>query len=314
MRHFALGSVLLLASAQLALAATINVTVGGSAGLKFVPDTVNANVGDVILFTFLQKNHTVTQSTLASPCIRSSSGFDSGFKPVPADQTSGFPMANLTVTSAEPIWAYCRQGTHCQSGMVFSVNPGTQLATFRANAAASGSSPPPTVSSATTPVPTTSAVPSSTDHRVIVGGANILTFTPSNITAQPGDTITFEFRQKNHTVTSSTFDAPCRPNGAFDSGFKPTDGSSSFPTYTLLVNDTKPIWAYCKQGTHCASGMVFAANAVETSNKSFAAFLDKAKSPTDSSTPYGTGAAWRPSVGSPLMAVVLAISAAGWLL
>jgi len=40
MRHFALGSVFLLASAQLGLAAIINVVVGGSAGLKFEPDTV----------------------------------------------------------------------------------------------------------------------------------------------------------------------------------------------------------------------------------------------------------------------------------
>lgn len=316
MRHFALGSVLLLASAQLGLAATINVSVGGSAGLKFDPDTVNASVGDVILFTFKQKNHTITQSTLASPCSHLANGFDSGFKPVPTDQTSGFPMANLTVVQQTPIWAYCRQSTHCQSGMVFSVNPGADLAQFRANAIASGSSSPPTVSSATTPVPSTSAVPSGTDHKVIVGGAGILAFSPSNISAQVGDTITFEFHQKNHTVTSSSFDTPCQGNGGFDSGFKPVaDGAASFPTFTVPVNDTKPIWAYCKQGNHCTSGMVFAVNAVETGPKNFSAFQAAAKKPADSSsTPYGTGAAWRPSVGSPLIAVVLGISAAGWLL
>jgi plastocyanin len=56
-----------------------------------------------------------------------------------------------------------------------------------------------------------SSSPSSTsnDHRVIVGGAT-LTFEPSNITAQPGDTITFEFHQKNHTVTQSSFANPCQ--------------------------------------------------------------------------------------------------------
>jgi len=139
-------------------------------------------------------------------------------KPVTPDQTSGFPMANLTVIQQGPIWAYCRQSTHCQSGMIFSVNPGADLALFRANAIASNSSSPSTVSSATTPVPTTSAVPSSTDHKVIVGGAGILAFSPTNITAQAGDTITFEFRQKNHTVTSSTFDFPCQANNGFDSG------------------------------------------------------------------------------------------------
>ena len=49
----------------------------------------------------------------------------------------------------------------------------------------------------------------SSDHRIIVGGAGALTFDPANITAQVGDTITFEFRAKNHTVTQSTFAAPC---------------------------------------------------------------------------------------------------------
>jgi plastocyanin len=314
MRHFALGSVLLLASAHLGLAATINVTVGGAAGLKFVPETVNANKGDVINFIFQQKNHTITQSSLANPCVPLATGFDSGFKPVPENQTGDFPIASLTVTGSTPIWAYCRQGTHCKSGMVFAVNPGEDLATFKANAAASGSSSPPTVSSATTSVPVPTPSNGVSDHKIIVGGANVLAFTPSNITAQPGDTITFEFRQKNHTVTASSFEDPCRSNGGFDSGFKPVaDGAASFPTYTLKVNDTKPIWAFCKQGNHCSSGMVFSVNAVESSAKNYDAFRDAAKSPS-SPNPYGTGAAWRPSVGSPMIAVVLGIAAAGWLL
>jgi len=307
---------LLLASAHLGLAETFNVIVGGAAGLKFVPDSVNASVGDVILFTFKQKAHSVTQSTLANPCTRLANGFDSGFMPVPDNQTTGFPTANLTVKQTTPIWVYCRQGNHCAQGMVFAVNPGSDLATFQANAAASAGSPP-TVSSATTPVSTTSAVPSSKDHRVIVGGTGVLAFNPNTVTAQPGDTITFEFRQKNHTVTSSTFEDPCHSNGGFDSGFHPVaDGASNFPTWTLPVNDTKPIWAYCKQGNHCSSGMVFAVNSVESSTKNFNAFRDSAKQSTNStsSTPYGTGAAWRPSVGSSSMAVVLALSAAGWLL
>ena len=44
---------------------------------------------------------------------------------------------------------------------------------------------------------------------VVVGGPDILAFSPSNVTAQIGDTVTFQFRQKNHTVTQSTFAAPC---------------------------------------------------------------------------------------------------------
>jgi plastocyanin len=65
-------------------------------------------------------------------------------------------------------------------------------------------------------------VATSTDHRVIVGGST-LTYNPSNITAQPGDTITFEFHGKNHTVTQSSFATPCEALSltggvGFDSG------------------------------------------------------------------------------------------------
>lgn len=38
----------------------------------------NAAVGDVVLFTFMQSNHTVTQSTYENPCQMAPDGFDSG--------------------------------------------------------------------------------------------------------------------------------------------------------------------------------------------------------------------------------------------
>jgi len=331
MRHFALGSVLLLASAQLALAATIDVTVGGTGVLAFNPSSVNANVGDVIRFTFQQKNHTVTQSTLATPCSPLAAGFDSGFMPVAATQTSNFPIAELTVKQTTPIWAYCRQATHCsQSGMVFAVNPGDNFAAFKA-AATGGASASGSVSTTSAPAPTATTVPSSTDHRIIVGGTGVIAFNPPNITAQVGDTITFEFHQKNHTVTASSFAAPCvdlftsSGTPGFDSGFMPVaDGATTFPTYVVQVNTTNPIWAFCGQTGHCGQGMVFAANTVESSSKNFAAFQGLAKqlngtsssSNSSSSSPYSSpsSAAWRPAVGTPSIAVVLVLSAAVLLL
>jgi hypothetical protein len=51
-----------------------------------------------------------------------------------------------------------------------------------------------------------------------------------------------------------------------------SSNATTFPTYTIQVNDTSPIWAYCRQATHCGQGMVFSANAVESSDKSFEAF------------------------------------------
>lgn len=54
-------------------------------------------------------------------------------------------------------------------------------------------------------------------------------------------------------------------------------GATTFPTFTVQVNDTAPIWAYCRQESHCGQGMVFAVNANEASPKSFEAFEALAK-------------------------------------
>jgi len=329
MPSFFLGSILLLASAQLALAATLEVTVGGTGILAYNPPFVNASVGDVVTFTFHQKNHTVTQSSFDSPCSPLANGFDSGFMPVGADQTTDFPVAQLTVGQTTPIWVYCRQTGHCQSGMVFAINPGEKLAAFKAAATAGAPSPSLTSTSTSTSAPSPSAtIPISTDHRITVGGpGGVIAFSPANITAQVGDTITFVFQQKNHTATASSFGAPCvdllssTAQAGFDSGFMPVAAdATTFPTYTVQVNNTTPIWAFCRQTGHCGQGMVFAANAVESSSKSFEAFQALAQqlngtSTTSSSSPYpSTSSAWKPVVGFSSMAVVLVLSAAAFLL
>jgi plastocyanin len=38
-----------------------------------------------------------------------------------------------------------------------------------------------------------------------------LVFTPNDIKAAPGDILQFQFSMLNHTVTQSSFDAPCQP-------------------------------------------------------------------------------------------------------
>jgi len=53
--------------------------------------------------------------------------------------------------------------------------------------------------------------------------------------------------------------------------------ATTFPKYTIQVNDSSPIWAYCRQANHCGSGMVFAANANESSAKTFEAFQASAR-------------------------------------
>ncbi|KAJ8522664.1 hypothetical protein ONZ45_g791 [Pleurotus djamor] len=292
------------ASLALARAATFDVSVGGPGILKFDPEFVTAARGDIVRFIFKQKNHTATQSTFENPCQAAQGGFDSGFVPVADSVVDDFPVAELTIDNTNPTWVYCKQGNHCQQGMVFAINPADRFAAFKAAATGGAASPPATSASSaqtgavtvtvtetvTISAPAASATApaaSTKDHRVIVGGPGKLFYDPANITAQIGDTVTFEFRQKNHTVTASSFDAPCSPlsltspSGAlgFDSGFVPVADSvtSSFPTYTIQVNDTRPIWAYCRQGNHCQQGMVFAVNAVESGPNNFDAFQTKAR-------------------------------------
>jgi len=101
----------------------------GTAVLKYSPSKITAAVGDMVQFQFAPKNHTVTQSTFDNPCAPVSlhsniTGIHSGFIPVTADaeMTATFTMM---VTDQKPIWLYCAQAKHCQSGMVMVINENT---------------------------------------------------------------------------------------------------------------------------------------------------------------------------------------------
>jgi plastocyanin len=108
------AAILLGSLSTLAAAMTIDVTVGGSAGLVFTPNQVTASVGDVINFD-IYANHSVAQSSFANPCnpINDKAIF------------SGFGVKNflVTVNDTTPIWIYCSQASHCAQGMVFAINP-----------------------------------------------------------------------------------------------------------------------------------------------------------------------------------------------
>ena len=89
-----------------------------------------------------------------------------------------------------------------------------------------------------------------------------------------------------------------------------TADASDFPTFRVTINDvcilaplrlsdliyhsvlqTAPVWVFCKQtnpANHCAAGMVFSVNAIETGPNNFDAFQAKAKASGSSAT--GSGA------------------------
>lgn len=140
---------------------------------------------------------------------------------------------------------------------------------------------------------------SAANFTVLVGDNNALTYSPSSIQIQSGDTVNFEFRSKNHTVTQSSFAKPCTPlttaaGTGISSGFQAVaPGDTSFKTWSITVsNASAPLWFYCEQTTpanHCKAGMVFAIN--PTADKSFDAFQAAAKASTPDAPPAASASA-----------------------
>lgn len=122
-------------------AANITVFVGasqnGTAGLRFDPQQITAQTGDVVNFQFRGGNHTVTQSSFANPCAwqfntaTNQNGFNSGFVPFNATSSQvGVYSLEITQTSS-PIWFFCGRPPHCHSGMYGAINaPTTGNKTF----------------------------------------------------------------------------------------------------------------------------------------------------------------------------------------
>jgi len=123
-------------SSATAAGATHTVVVGSGGLLQYAPNNTVASIGDFVTFVFGGKNHSVTQSTFASPCAlipqnttTGAVGFDSGFVPASATNMSAF---TIQVKAATPIWFYCAQTGHCPSGMVGSINAPATGNTFDA--------------------------------------------------------------------------------------------------------------------------------------------------------------------------------------
>ena len=102
--------------------------------LGFTPNHVSASIGDLVVFNMMGLSHSVTQSSLDSPC-ESAGLFDTDL------QTNTQGILNLTlryytVLTIDPLWFYCKAPFHCQSGMVFAINPESdqQMEEFKSNA------------------------------------------------------------------------------------------------------------------------------------------------------------------------------------
>ncbi|KAI0890305.1 uncharacterized protein GGS22DRAFT_11679 [Annulohypoxylon maeteangense] len=137
------------------------------------------------------------------------------------------------------------------------------------------------------------AVVNAAHYDVTVGKGGQLKFDPETLTAQAGDTVTYKFFAKNHAVAQSAFATPCQlqDKGIF-SGFTPNSSPDveAPTTFTITVNDTKPLWFYCPQtnGNHCQNGMVHSINAPASGNTFDAYKANALKAATPSTPPAGT--------------------------
>jgi len=121
--------------AAVANGATHSVSVGQEGALSFNPDSLTADVGDLIEFHFFSGSggHSVVSSTFASPCVAETGAFFSGYIPGNDQGTTTFVV---NVTSTDPIWFFCSLSTHCIGGMSGVVNPpaGQSIADYQSAA------------------------------------------------------------------------------------------------------------------------------------------------------------------------------------
>ena len=107
------------------LTGVTNSVVAGLGGLRFEPDNVVAEVGDIVQFEFLPRNHAVVQSSFGEPCqpLADGSGFASDFN-FATEEGKNPNVFQIVVEDSTPIWYYCPQttGNHCQNGMVGVIN------------------------------------------------------------------------------------------------------------------------------------------------------------------------------------------------
>ncbi|KAF8144704.1 hypothetical protein K438DRAFT_1992621 [Mycena galopus ATCC 62051] len=268
-----------LAPALSAHAVKILVQVGPGGQQTFSPSNITANVGDVVSFTFLTKNHSVTQSSFASPCEPLAGGVNSGFQFV---ATTNAPEFSIAINNAsKPLFFFSAQTVpvnECQRGMVFSINQAPNsaksFAAFQAAAVASA-----TATGAASANPSAAVKLSGSEILVQVGASNSDIFSPSNISANVGDIVTFQFVSKNHSVTQTTFAKPCSNllAGGVDSGFQPAlVNVTAFPTFSFAVNNAStPLFFTSTQtaiASECNKGMVFSIN--QNPNSAVKTFAD----------------------------------------
>ncbi|KAF2714573.1 Cupredoxin [Pleomassaria siparia CBS 279.74] len=128
------------------------------------------------------------------------------------------------------------------------------------------------------------------DHVVVVGKSG-LEFSPNNVTAAKGDTVTFKFWPQSHSVAQGAFGTPCAPLAkGFWSGYVPTTDTTAAASTTFMYtvqNASAPVWFYCTRASHCQGGMVGVINGpyVSTSGNTLEKYIAASKQASNNTAP-----------------------------
>lgn len=96
---------------------------------QYSPSNIDAGVGDVVVFEFYPRNHSVVQAEYGAPCVPAEgdifySGRFDKFNEKNGHLVGDPPTWNLTINSTEPIFFYCTAIDSCiKNGMVGAINP-----------------------------------------------------------------------------------------------------------------------------------------------------------------------------------------------
>ncbi|OJD19621.1 hypothetical protein AJ78_00478 [Emergomyces pasteurianus Ep9510] len=125
-------------------------------------------------------------------------------------------------------------------------------------------------------------------------------FYPDSLVAEPGSMVQFQFHPANHSVVQSTFENPCSPidgGTGIRSGFLAVSpDSETMPVFTIMINDSSPVWLFCGQKNHCQNGMVMVINPPEAQDRGIEAFRTLAM--TGKAEPSGGGPTTLPTGGA----------------
>ncbi|RYP72249.1 hypothetical protein DL770_007993 [Monosporascus sp. CRB-9-2] len=97
---------------------------------KYVPDTIEAEVGDIINFRFYGANHSVVKAEFGQPCVPydmihpGEESFFSGAIEQPDNNPNPLPTWTLRVNTTDPVFFYCSAPESCITWqMIGVINP-----------------------------------------------------------------------------------------------------------------------------------------------------------------------------------------------